>query len=57
MAQKISYLLYFQFTLLTPLHRDFTAARIHLKKQVSLYEMNHKDIPTPLPMTFVAVVL
>lgn len=57
MAQKISYLLYFQFTLLTPIHRDFTAARIHLKKQVSLYEMNHKDIPTPLPMTFVAVVL
>lgn len=57
MAQKISYLLYFQFTLLTPLHRDFTVARIHLKKQVTLSEMNHKDIPTPLPITSVALVL
>lgn len=47
----------FQFTPLTPLRRDFTAIRIHLKKKVGLYEINHKYISTALLMTFVAIVL
>lgn len=57
MAQQISYLLCFQFTLLTPLHRDFTAIHISLKKQVGQSKINHKHIPAPLLMTSDGIVL